>query len=420
MPTEPGVLARPPAPFVPTARADPFVFMSGVIATDHTTGLLSEARVTPGLPHYALPMHLQLDAMLGQARMALAAAGAHIEDTVSITSFLTDVTQAPYAREIRGKYFRASSASTAVIVGELPVQDAVTAMDIIALAADSPYRPEMVNTERAPLPPSGRYPQAVRAGPFVFTAGQIPTNFVHSVAPEAQIDPAFPYFGRSIKRQAAFILRNIAAVLEAAGSSLAHVVKVMVYLPDSSDFQGLDEVWREVFPSDPPARTVAPARTLFPDARLEIYTVAVTADGPVKKEVVATARAPTPTIHQSQAIRAGNLVFLSGLLPTDFVGALAPSAQLDPALPWHDTPMRRQAGYVLECAQAILEAAGTDLAALVRWQAYMPVLDGLPALQAALAAHADPTMPTGTVVRSCGPLIIPEAGLLLDLTAAVR
>ncbi len=420
MPASEAPRHAPPPPFVSTVRADPFVFTSGVIATDYMTGLPPEARVTPGLPHYALPMHLQLDAMLGQAKAALAVAGARIEDTVSITSFLTDGGQAPYAREIRGKYFKASSASTAVIVRELPVRDAVTAMDLITLTADSPYRPELVNTDRAPLPPSGRYPQAVKAGPFIFTAGQIPTDFKHSVAPEAQIDPNFPFFGRSIKKQTAFILRNIGAVLEAAGSSLDHVVKAMVYLPDSSDFQGLDEVWREAFPTNPPARTVASAKTLFPDARLEICTIAVTANGAVCKEVVATARAPVPSIHQSQAVKAGNLVFLSGLLPTDFRQALAPGAQVDPALPFHATKLRRQAEYVLDCADAILAEAGAGLANLVRWQVYMPELDGLAALQESLASRAGPAVPTGTVVGSYGPLIIPDCGLLLDLTAAVR
>ena len=207
-------------------------------------------------------------------------------------------------------------------------------------------------------------------------------------------------------------------MLEAAGSSLDHVVKAMVYLPDSSDFQGLDEVWREFFPT--PARPDrGPRADAVPDARLEIYTMAVTADGPVRKGWWPP-RAP----HADHSPVAGGPCRQPGVplrpAATDFAGALAPAAQISPHLPWHDSPMRRQAEYVLTCAEAILEAADTRLSALLRWQAYMPTLDRASGVIRCTGRRADPTLPIGTVVGSYGKLIIPEAGLLLDLTAAVR
>jgi reactive intermediate/imine deaminase len=408
----------PPHGFVQAVRAAPFVFMSGVMATDYVAGVPPTATVTPGLPLYALPMHLQTEFMLSRAAATLRAAGARIEDTVTVNSFSTDITQAPYAREIRSKYLHGKCASTAVIVPGLPVKDAVVTMDLIALMTDSPFTCERITTDRAPVPPNGRYPQAVKVGPYIFTAGQIPTDFTSTVAPVAQIDPNFPFFGRSIKRQTAFILDNIGAVLEAAGSSLRHVVKATVFLADSRDFQGLDEVWKAYFPDDPPARTVAPAVTLFPDAKLEIHTIAITADGPVRKEIVFTDRAPRPTIHQSQAVKAGDFVFLSGLMATDFEHAVAPAARVNPMFPYHSNSAVLEADYVMDTADAILGAAGSSLSRLIRWQAFLPDLNGVAALHDSLRARSDGPLPVGTIAQSSGPLIVPACGVLFDGTAS--
>jgi reactive intermediate/imine deaminase len=320
---------------------------------------------------------------------------------------------------VRNRHFKQKCASTTVVVNRLPVKDAQIELDLISVVTDGPYRCEAVNTDRAPAPAAGRYPQAVKAGPYIFTAGQIPTDFVHTVAPPAQVDPRFPFFGRSIKRQAAYILDNIGAVLEAAGSSLDHIVKAIIFLADSRDFQGLDEVWRDYFPTDPPARTVAPATTLFPGGRLEIQTIAVTSAGPVKREVVVTDRAPHPTIHQSQAIKAGDLVFLSGLMATDYESPIAPAARVNPAFPNHAVGMRRQTEYILDTAEAILEAAGSSLGQLVRWQSYLTDFDELPVFQEAARARLDATAPAGTMVETVGELIVPDCRLLIDATAVV-
>ena len=86
------------------------------------------------------------------------------------------------------------------------MRDAVTAMDIIALTSDSAIQPELINTDRAPMP-AGRYPQAVKAGPSCSRAGKIPTDFATWSRRKRRSTHNFPYFGRSIKRQTAFILR---------------------------------------------------------------------------------------------------------------------------------------------------------------------------------------------------------------------
>jgi enamine deaminase RidA (YjgF/YER057c/UK114 family) len=143
----------------------------------------------------------------------------------------------------------------------------------------------------------------------------------------------------------------------------------------------------------------------------------VTASGPVRKQVVRTSRAPQPTIHQSQAIRAGEFVFLSGLLPTDFRSALAPGASVDPNFPNHTSAIRQQADYVFDTAAAILDAAGSSLDNLVRWQAFLPQASDMAAFQSTARARLGPAAPWPSLAETAG-IIIPACRVLVDITAA--
>ena len=100
----------------------------------------------------------------------------------------------------------------------------------------------IVRTDHAPKPFAG-YSQAVKAGGLVFVSGQGPFDPVTSALA-----------GDTIQEQTAQCLRNIAAILEAAGSSLAKAVSATFILGDESDFAGMNEEWNKWFQIDPPAR----------------------------------------------------------------------------------------------------------------------------------------------------------------------
>ncbi|HEY7343422.1 MAG TPA: RidA family protein [Ktedonobacterales bacterium] len=101
---------------------------------------------------------------------------------------------------------------------------------------------EIIRTDKAPPPPAG-YSQAVKAGGFVFVAGQGP------------FDPATgDVVGETIQEHTRQCLRNVEAILTAAGSSLAKVVSATFILGDEGDFAGMNEEWVRWFPTDPPAR----------------------------------------------------------------------------------------------------------------------------------------------------------------------
>lgn len=121
---------------------------------------------------------------------------------------------------------------------------------------------EAIATREAPAA-VGPYSQAIRVGHFVFTAGQL------------AFDPATGKLVEGgIEEQTRQVLRNIAAVLEAAGSSLGKVVKTTVFLKDIGDFKAMNEVYGEFFASDPPARSTV-AVNLALGARVEIDAIAV-------------------------------------------------------------------------------------------------------------------------------------------------
>lgn len=396
-------------------KAGPFVYVAGQVASDFKTGLAPETRIEPGFPHYGVPIKLQTDYIMKNIRHVLECANSSFEDVVSSWTFLTDITQTSYASEVRRQYLAEKRASTAVGIKQLAVKDALIEIDMIAVAKNGGYRPEVVETDRAPVPPNNRYAQAIKAGPYVFTAGQLATDFMTAPAAAAATDPRFPHFGRSITLQTAYILDNIGAVLEAAGSSLENIVKALIYLTDSRDFPGLEEVWREYFPKDPPARAIVPATTVMPGCRLEIQVVAVAPDGHVKKETVRTDRASVPTIHQPQATKAGDLIFLSGLMATDFRSPLAPAARVNPSFPNHGSSIKRQMEYIFDTADTILQEAGSSLSQLVRRHNYLTDFAGeMPAFREVTRDRLQGVPNASTTIEVASELIIPACTVLID------
>ena len=122
--------------------------------------------------------------------------------------------------------------------------------------------PRTVYTPGAPRP-IGPYSQGVIAGCFLFISGQIPLDPVTGDLVEGD-------FKVKVRR----VLDNVKAVVEAGGGSLRDVVKVTVYLRDISLFQEFNEVYREYFQEDPPARAVVGVSSLPRGVDLEVEAVA--------------------------------------------------------------------------------------------------------------------------------------------------
>lgn len=121
---------------------------------------------------------------------------------------------------------------------------------------------QVVKTGRAPEA-IGPYSQAIKAGGFVFVSGQI------------AIDPETGQFvSGGITEQTRQVMKNVSAILDAAGSDLQLVVKTSVFLADMEDFAAMNEVYGKFFSDEPPARATVQAGRLPRDARVEIEAVA--------------------------------------------------------------------------------------------------------------------------------------------------
>jgi 2-iminobutanoate/2-iminopropanoate deaminase len=119
---------------------------------------------------------------------------------------------------------------------------------------------KVILTSTAPTP-RGIYSQAIVADGYVFVAGQ------------AAIDPKTNELELGdIRSEARRTLSNIQAILKAAGSSMRDVVRVGVFLADMNDFGAMNEVYREFFPEDPPARTTVGVQ--LPKIKIEIDCIA--------------------------------------------------------------------------------------------------------------------------------------------------
>jgi 2-iminobutanoate/2-iminopropanoate deaminase len=121
---------------------------------------------------------------------------------------------------------------------------------------------QIVFTDKAAKPPA-TYSQAVRAAGLIFVSGTAPQDPITG-----------KMVGSTIQEQTRQCLKNISAILEAAGSSLDEVVSATVVLADEDDFSGMNEELLKWFPSDPPARQGAKLPVKVPGLKVSIAAIA--------------------------------------------------------------------------------------------------------------------------------------------------
>lgn len=121
-----------------------------------------------------------------------------------------------------------------------------------------------ISTDKAPAA-IGPYSQAIEAGGFLFASGQIPINPATG-AVEAE----------GIEAQAEQAIKNVGAILEAAGTDYAHVVKTSCFLADMADFAAFNAVYEKYF-TEKPARSCVAVRELPKGVLCEVEVTAYTA-----------------------------------------------------------------------------------------------------------------------------------------------
>ncbi len=122
---------------------------------------------------------------------------------------------------------------------------------------------EVISTDAGPKA-IGPYSQAIKANGFVFVSGQV------------SLDPATQQLiAGDVAAQTERVLQNLSGILQAAGSSLAQVVKAGVFLKNMSDFAAMNEVYARYFTQAPPARSTVEVARLPKDVLVEIDVIAL-------------------------------------------------------------------------------------------------------------------------------------------------
>ena len=399
-------------------RAGRWLFATGQCGTDYVHALAPEV-LQSGHPFDGPSQaHREARRLFQNVAEVLAEGGSSPGNVVRIDQYYTSPRVVDAYHQTRREFFK----------GQIPPSTsnlhrrfarAQQSMEVQVMAAVPEANFEVRHEAKAgayKIHASSGYSPALSAGDFRFVPGQTAEALREEDAP---IDPEARrphglWKGTPIMLETDFIIRRkLMPTLEAVNAGLDTVVKAQVYLRDQEDIPGFRQVWAQHFPVEP-ATTIIATETpgfIMPDSRIEINTIALAKDGKTAKQVIA----PIPPLFQgaSTAIRAGDLLFISGLMAVRD-GALVPAAKPDPTQPFYAMPVKAELQEILAQAETICRAAGTSLKNAVRIQQFHADLADLPATLEVWSNAMD-GMPLPLSPIEVPWLAVPEARLQVDL-----
>lgn len=425
----PAALPKPVMGYSPVVKAGPFVFVSGQVASDFVTGVPPEARINAEFPHHGSNIERQTAFINKKLQAALEDAGSSLANCVFLNLYHTHAHELDGAATILQQAFGTSGVApyTSMVLEELPVPGCTLEVDAIGFVPENGERLEYLNPSSLTLPvPSGLddrplHHYGVKAGEFIFTAGITATDFNAGITPAARLDPNFIYYGEEARLQTEYILETLQTILHEGGASMSDVVKADIYLTDCQDFYRVEEVWKQYFPTDPPARTTVPVTDLgVPGLRVAVNLVAYVPDSGPAKRTIHTNAAPTPLAHEPQAVQAGPFLFLSNQLATDYETGIAADARVDPNFPFHTCAAEKQITYIAQNVEAICQAAGTSREQLIRRRGlYADFGELFTSLITWTREFTGEVPAVSTTVRMASPLLVPGCQFAFDIIALV-
>ena len=357
-------------------KAGRWIFLTGAMATDYENGVPLSV-YNPSNPLSGKPKHeKEATFVFDRMKELLQSKGSAMENVVRLDQYYTTWKAVDSYHVGRRKAFGAYiPPSTSILEEKLSIKDADLDVQMIAIVPEEGFSVQTVTLSEVESPSSSGYAPAVKVGDFVFIAGLMATKGrgrEEHVPQEAQTIPGYLWRGKPVKLETEYIINHrLLPALKASGSSLSNVVKAKIHLRDVKDTPDFLEVWNQYFPVDPPAISIVPTSNpgfAIAQAAIEITVVALADDGETKKEVV-----NGPVLaefgEQTPAIKAGDLLFISGLMAEDEKG-LAKGCAVDGRQPYFTSSAQCQMEEILRKAQEICEAAGTSLENTVRMQQY--------------------------------------------------
>ncbi|HZQ60659.1 MAG TPA: RidA family protein [Casimicrobiaceae bacterium] len=357
-------------------RAGPWVFATGIMATDARTGLLS-GRLSSQLPLHGEPRgRIEAELVFDRAHEVIAAGGADLDRIVRLDQFFSDARAVSSYQAVRkARLGRYVPPSTSILQPGCALPGATMEVSLIALSSDARCEIEAFAPPELDVPAGAGFSPVVACGDYVFIAGFMAAwkpGDLGGIAPEAQMPPGHLWKGSRIELETEYLIeRKLMPALHAAGASKDSVVKAHIYLRDIEDLPGCNRVWRRHFGASPPASLVVQtARPGFAieDARVEINLLALRSQAGTTKATIESARFVGMS-GQPAAVRAGDLLLISGLMALTDDGP-APGVMADARAPHFGSTIEAQMEHILDTAEDICHQAGASLDNVVRVQQF--------------------------------------------------
>ena len=182
---------RPLANYTEAFTVGNLIFAAGQLASDFKTGIPAAARKDPAFPFYGSDIKKQTRFILDNLQQTFAAAGGSLDDVLKAQVFLTDLNDFNAFDEVWKEYFKVPPARTTIGTSGPLVAGSLIEIDLVGQIKGA-KREAVTSGNPKPL---ANYTEAFRTGDLVFAAGQLASDFATGVAPEAKVDPAFPYYG---------------------------------------------------------------------------------------------------------------------------------------------------------------------------------------------------------------------------------
>lgn len=219
----------------------------GLVFTRGTSPHDSDGMPPKSLPGYPFPysfqqVQFQLRYELDRLRDLLADAGCTFNDVVKAELYVTDMSMLAAIDEVWAEYFPEDPPARVVVPLPLAIPDMVIETELIAVDPKGPHRKQIIRAPGVPVPRSPES-QAVKAGPYLFFSGMMATDYKNGVAPEARVDPNFPFHQQAARLEADYILKNAESICRAAGTSIKNLVKRRIHHTDLADMPKAEAAW---------------------------------------------------------------------------------------------------------------------------------------------------------------------------------
>jgi enamine deaminase RidA (YjgF/YER057c/UK114 family) len=396
-------------------KAGPWVFLNGHEAFDFEKGLAPEVEGPAGNRLSGRPpLRREADYLLHRMRGILKEFGADLKNAVRVDQYYTrGAAVSAYHLARFAEFGGYIPPSTSIIMERCFTARTNIHTSMLAVVSGPDYEVEKFTLPGQPISASG-YNPAVAAGDFVFVAGNMAFRPDGTLDPKVHVGPDKNWGGETaFRRQVRYVITDrLEPSLKAAGSALEHSVKAQAYIRGVENFPDFIDVWSQHFRDIPCAITPVPAKDYAStDGMIEINLIALKNGAKRRKEVIATGIPALAT--WGPCVRAGDLVFPSGLIAVDAEGRV-PGGEQAGAFDALNLVGNLQGDLLMSYMEAVCKAAGVSPANTVRAQYFLSDIRDFAGIAMAWRDRYETQPHPFACVQIPGPMPVAGAAALAD------